>query len=160
MALAAIAELAQSYVQLRGDQARLDIVERNVKLAAENAALVQNRFGNGVATTLDVAQAQAQQATIFATRSPLRTQEAQMINAIGLSLGEVPRALDGELRPVRSIPRVPREVPVGLPLNLLRRRPDIRQAEARLHAAVAQTGVAVANFYPDVTLNGALKPKP
>jgi NodT family efflux transporter outer membrane factor (OMF) lipoprotein len=53
------------------------------------------------------------------------------------------------------VPRVPRKVPVGMPGTLLRRRPDVREAEARLHEATAQTGVAVASFYPDVTLNGA-----
>jgi NodT family efflux transporter outer membrane factor (OMF) lipoprotein len=54
------------------------------------------------------------------------------------------------------LPRVPRKVPVGLPGTLVRRRPDVREAEARLHEATAQTGVAVASFYPDVTLNGAV----
>jgi outer membrane protein TolC len=54
------------------------------------------------------------------------------------------------------VPRVPRKVPVGLPGSLVRRRPDVREAEARLHEATAQTGVAVASFYPDVTLNGAV----
>ena len=59
------------------------------------------------------------------------------------------------MRRVQIIPRVPRNVPVGMPGTIVRRRPDIREAEARLHEATAQTGVAVANFYPDVTLNGA-----
>ena len=53
------------------------------------------------------------------------------------------------------LPRIPRLVPVGLPGTLVRRRPDVREAEARLHEATAQTGVAVASFYPDVALNGA-----
>ena len=69
---------------------------------------------------------------------------------------ETPRALEGELKPPRLVPRVPRTVPVGLPGTLVRRRPDVREAEAHLHAATAQTGVAVANFYPSVTLTGAL----
>ena len=55
----------------------------------------------------------------------------------------------------QALPRVPRKVPVGLPGTIVRRRPDVREAEARLHEATALTGVAVANFYPDVTLNGA-----
>jgi NodT family efflux transporter outer membrane factor (OMF) lipoprotein len=117
--------------------------------------LVNKRFGDGVATTLDLAQARAQQATIAATLPPLRTQEAELINIIGLLLGYAPRALEAELRRSRMVPRVPRRVPVGLPGSLVRRRPDVREAEARLHEATAQTGVAVANFYPDVTLNGA-----
>jgi NodT family efflux transporter outer membrane factor (OMF) lipoprotein len=156
VALAAVAELAQSYMQLRGTQNRLEIAKRNLRLAEENVELVNARFGSGVATTLDLAQARGQQATIAATLPPLRIQEAELINAIGLLLGDAPRALETELHRTRMLPRVPRKVPVGLPGTLIRRRPDIREAEAQLHEATAQTGVAVANFYPDVTLNGAV----
>jgi NodT family efflux transporter outer membrane factor (OMF) lipoprotein len=156
VALAAVAELAQSYMQLRGTQNRLGIAKRNLRLAEENVELANTRFRNGVATTLDLAQARAQQATIAATLPPLRTQEAEFINAIGLLLGDTPRALEAELHRSRILPRVPRRVAVGLPGTLVRRRPDVREAEAQLHEATAQTGVAVASFYPDVTLNGAL----
>jgi NodT family efflux transporter outer membrane factor (OMF) lipoprotein len=155
VALAAVAELAQSYMQLRGTQNRLAIAKRNLRLAEENVELVNTRFANGTATTLDLAQARSQQATIAATLPPLRTQEAELINAIGLLLGGAPRALEAELHRSRILPRVPRKVPVGIPGTLVRRRPDVREAEARLHEATAQTGVAVASFYPDVTLNGA-----
>jgi NodT family efflux transporter outer membrane factor (OMF) lipoprotein len=156
VALAAVAELTQSYMLLRGTQNRLGIAKRNLRLAEENVELVNTRFRNGVATTLDMAQARAQQATIAATQPPLRAREAALINAIGLLLGEAPRALEAELRRPQIIPRVPRRVPVGMPGTSVRRRPDVREAEARLHEATAQTGVAVANFYPDVTLNGAV----
>src|SRR6202051_4786631 len=156
VALAAVAELAQSYMQLRGTQNRLGIAKRNLRLAEENVELVNTRFRGGVATTLDMAQARAQQATIAATVPPLRAREAKLVNAIGLLLGEAPRALEAELRRSQIIPRVPRKVPVGLPGTIVRRRPDVREAEARLHEATAQTGVAVASFYPDVTLNGAV----
>jgi NodT family efflux transporter outer membrane factor (OMF) lipoprotein len=156
VALAAVAELAQSYMQLRGTQNRLGIAKRNLRLTEENLELVNTRFRNGVATTLDLAQARAQQATIAASLPPLRIQEAELINAIGLLLGDAPRALEAELRRSQILPRVPRRVPVGLPGTLIRRRPDVREAEAQLHEATAQTGVAVASFYPDVTLNGAL----
>ena len=155
VALATITELADSYMLLRGTQNRLGIAKRNLGLAEENVELVNTRFRNGVATTLDMAQARAQQATIAATVPPLRAREARLVNAIGLLLGEPPRALEAELRRVQKIPRVPRNVPVGMPGTSVRSRPDIREAEARLHEATAQTGVAVANFYPDVTLNGA-----
>jgi NodT family efflux transporter outer membrane factor (OMF) lipoprotein len=153
--LAALAELAQSYMQLRGAQNRLEIAQRNLRLAEENVELVNARFGNGVATTLDLAQARAQQATIAATLPPLRIREAELINAIGLLLGDPPRALEAELHRSQLLPRAPRRVPVGLPGTLIRRRPDVREAEARLHEATAETGVAVASFYPDLTLNGA-----
>src|ERR1700724_2278474 len=156
VALAALAELAQSYMLLCGKQDRLEIAKRNLRLAGENVDLVNERFGGGVATTLDLAQARAQEATIAATLPPLRIQEAEFINAIGLLLGDAPRALEVELHRSQILPRVPGRVPVGLPGTLVRRRPDVREAEAQLHEATAQTGVAVANFYPDMTLNGAL----
>src|SRR5713226_1638152 len=156
VALATVAELAQNYMQLRGIQTRLGIAKRNLRLAEENVELVNKRFGDGGATTLDLAQARAQQATIAATLPPLRTQEAEFINAIGLLLGDAPRVLEAELHRSQILPRVPRKVPVGLPGSLVRRRPDVREAEARLHEATAQTGIAVASFYPDVTLNGAV----
>ena len=89
-----------------------------------------------------------------ATVPPLRTQLAALTNAIGLLLGEVPRALERELSLPAPLPAVPDTVPVGLPGDLVRRRPDVREAEAQLHAATAETGVAVADFYPDITLTG------
>lgn len=156
IALSAIAELAQDYLQLRGVQAQRDIAERNLALAQQNIALVDRRIADGVATLLDRAQARAQQSTIAATLSPLRTQEAALINAIGLLLGEPPHAMDTELRAPTAQPGVPPVVPIGLPATLVRRRPDVRQAEAKLHSATAQTGVAVAEFYPDVTLMGTV----
>jgi NodT family efflux transporter outer membrane factor (OMF) lipoprotein len=156
VALAAIAELAQSYVQLRGTQNRLEIAKRNLVLAEKNVDLVNDRFGSGVATTLDLAQARAQRATIAGTIPPLRTQEAELINAIGLLLGDTPRALEAELRRAHMLPRAPRVAAAGLSGTLVRQRPDVREAEARLHEAVAETGVAVANFYPDVALNGGV----
>ena len=155
IALAALADLAQDYLQLRGIQAQRVIAERNQELARQNTALVRHRLDNGVATTLDMARARAQEPTIAATVPPLRAQEAAAINAIGLLLGEAPRALEAELKPRAAQPGVPALVPVGLPATLVRRRPDLRQAEARLHSATKQVGVAEAEFYPDVTLNGS-----
>jgi NodT family efflux transporter outer membrane factor (OMF) lipoprotein len=156
VALAAVAELAQSYMQLRGTQNLIGIAKRHLRLVEENEELVNTRFANGVATTLDLAQARAQQATIAATLPPLRTREAELINAIGLLLGDTPRALEAELRRAQILPRVPRVAAAGLPGTLVRHRPDVREAEARLHEATAETGVAVANFYPEVALNGAV----
>jgi len=109
IALAAVAELAQSYMQLRGTQSRLGIAKRNLHLAEENVELVNTRFANGTAATLDLAQARSQQATIAATLPPLRTQEAEIINAVGLLLGDAPRALEAELHRPRILPRVPRK---------------------------------------------------
>ena len=154
VALMAVSDLAQDYLQLRGTQTLEAVTRDNLVNAQRNAALVRNRFANGVSTTLDIANAEAQRATIAGSLPPLRAQEAQLINAIGLLLAQPPRALAAELaRPAARV-AIPPAVPVGLPGELARRRPDVREAEARLHAATAQTGVAVASFYPDVSLTG------
>ena len=155
VALSAIADIAQDYLQLRGAQARLSITENSLRLADRDLQLVRDRFAYGVATTLDLAQAEAQRSTIAAGLPPTRIQVAQLINAIGLLLGQQPRALEPELLAAAAQPGVPPVVPIGLPGSLVRRRPDVRQSEASLHAATAQTGVAVANFYPDVKLTGS-----
>lgn len=83
-----------------------------------------------------------------------RAVEAALINAIGFLLAAQPRALEAELSPRAALPGVPSLVPIGLPGALVRRRPDVQEPEARLHAATAETGVAVANFYPDISLTG------
>jgi NodT family efflux transporter outer membrane factor (OMF) lipoprotein len=85
----------------------------------------------------------------------LEQQEAQMINALSLLLGQPPNALRADLETARPVPPVPPRVPVGMPSELARRRPDIRQAEAQLHAATADVGVAEANFYPSINLTGS-----
>jgi NodT family efflux transporter outer membrane factor (OMF) lipoprotein len=85
----------------------------------------------------------------------LQTQEAQLINAIALLLGQTPNSMNAELQTPKPIPPVPPRIPIGLPSELARRRPDIRRAEAQLHAATATVGVAVADFYPRVTLSGS-----
>lgn len=154
VALAAVSDLGQSYLSLRGVQAREAIARANLALAHQDTELVVTRFGQGVGTTLDVAQARAQEARIAATLPAFETTQAALINAIGLELAQPPRALERELRAPAAQPPVPPRVPVGLPSELARRRPDIVEAEAKLHAATAQTGVAVASFYPDISLVG------
>jgi NodT family efflux transporter outer membrane factor (OMF) lipoprotein len=156
LALAGLAELSDDYMQLRGAQALEAVVREDTAAAQSRSRLVRQRLTNGVATVSDVAQADAQASTIAENLPALRQAEAGLINAIALLLGQAPRSLGPELAPAAGQPLVPPRVPVGLPSELLRRRPDIREAEARLHAATAQTGVAVASFYPDVTLTGQI----
>ena len=156
LALSAISDLAADYMRLRGTEAREAITRRNLQLIRRSADLVRTQRANGVATVLDTAQADAEVASVAATLPAYRTQEAALINAIGLLLALPPRALEAELSVAAPIPVTPLAVPIGLPGDLVRRRPDIRRAEAELHQATAQTGVAVANFYPEVTLSGTL----
>ena len=153
--LTATAELARDYVQLRGVQRSLEIVRENLDTSRQTLNLTRERAQGGLTTELDVANAAAQVASTAAELPSLDSQEAELINAIGLLLGEPPRALTEELATPKPIPPVPARVPVGLPSELARRRPDIRQAEAQLHAATADVGVAVADFYPRFTLSGS-----
>jgi NodT family efflux transporter outer membrane factor (OMF) lipoprotein len=153
--LTAMAELARDYVRLRGMQRALDITSQNLDSSRQSLNLTRQRAEGGLTTDLDVATAAAQVASIEAELPGLETQVATLINAIGLLLGEPPAALTSELAPPQAIPPVPPRVPVGLPSELARRRPDIREAEAKLHAATANVGVAVGDFYPSFVLSGS-----
>ena len=154
--LSSVAEVARDYMQLRGTQETLRITRDNLAAAQESVRLTTERARGGLATDLDVANARAQLEATAATIPQLEQGEAQGINAIGLLLGMPPAALRAELSPRKPVPPVPPRVPVGLPSELARRRPDIRQAEAQLHAATADIGAAKADFYPRLTLSGSV----
>ena len=154
--LTSLAEVARDYIQLRGVQARIAIARDNLRTAQQNLQLTQERAAGGVTTDLDVANAAAQVRTTAAEIPTLQEQEAQDINALSLLLGKPPNALRDQLAEAKPVPPVPPRVPVGVPSELALRRPDIRQAEDQLHAATASIGVAVAAFYPSVTLSGSL----
>jgi NodT family efflux transporter outer membrane factor (OMF) lipoprotein len=152
--LSILAEVARDYIQLRGTQCQLAISRENLATAQEALALTRQRANAGLVSELDVANAAAQVATTSAAIPALKQAQAQTINQLGFLLGEAPRALTAELTTEKPIPPVPPRVPIGLPSELARRRPDIRAAEAQLHAATAEIGVAVASFYPSISLNG------
>ena len=156
VALATLADLVADYMRLRGTQAQIVLTERDLKLVLHDLALVQDRKREGAATTLDIAQARARVATTEGALPPLRDAQAALINAIGLLLALPPRALERELATVAPQPGVPEGVPVGFPSQLAQRRPDILEADARLHAATARVGAAKASFYPDITLTGSI----
>jgi len=151
-----LAEIARDYMQLRGLQAQLAITRQNIATEQDTLDLTKDRLRGGLTTELDVANAAAQLQTTRAQVPPLEQQQAQSINALSLLLAEAPGALRSELMEPHPVPPVPPRVPVGVPSELARRRPDIRQAEAQLHAATATIGVAVADFYPQITLDGSI----
>ncbi|WP_447921582.1 efflux transporter outer membrane subunit [Achromobacter aegrifaciens] len=154
--LAIRAETARNYILLRGAQNQLDVLRKTLANAERNLALTRLRQREGVATELDVSQADAQAAAIEAAVPPLALRIDQLMNALALLLEQPPGALRERLAAIGPIPGGPVQVPVGLPSELAERRPDIRRAQAHLHAAVAAIGVAEGDFYPRITLSGNL----
>jgi NodT family efflux transporter outer membrane factor (OMF) lipoprotein len=154
--LSIMAEIARDYVQLRETQAELKIAQENVATSQQSLHLTQEQSSHGLASNLDTETAAAQLSNVVATIPQLEQQEAAAINQLGFLLAEPPRALAAELATPEPIPPVPPKVPVGLPSELAERRPDIREAEAKLHQATTQIGVAEAAFYPTVTLDGSV----
>jgi NodT family efflux transporter outer membrane factor (OMF) lipoprotein len=154
--ITALGEVARDYLQLRGTQRVIDVVQRNLADEQRGLGLTQERAQAGLTTELDVANQSAQVQSTASQLPGLQAQAQNDINAIALLLGEPPDALNSELSATQPLPPVPPSVPVGLPGEQARRRPDIRRAEANLHAATAGVGVAVASFYPTVTLSGSV----
>ncbi|MDR1888600.1 MAG: TolC family protein [Zoogloeaceae bacterium] len=148
-------DVARTYLLLRGVQAQETLVEQNRQIAEELVRMAESRERNGVATRFDTAAAHADLAGIEAHLSRLHHQRDVLMNALALLLGKPPRDLNERLT-AADLPPIPRRLPVGIPSELARQRPDILQAEARLHAAVADIGAAQADFYPRITLTGSI----
>ncbi|HVE39802.1 MAG TPA: efflux transporter outer membrane subunit [Planctomycetota bacterium] len=149
-----LAEVARNYIEVRGLQAEIGIARQNLEAQKKTLELTQARFQAGRATELDVVRAQAQVSTTSSQIPPLESQRIQSTHRLALLLGREPGALRDELISAGTIPPPPPEVPVGLPSELLRRRPDLRRAERELAAATARIGVATADLYPKFSLTG------
>ncbi|WP_321889288.1 efflux transporter outer membrane subunit [Paraburkholderia bannensis] len=153
--LSARAELARDYIELRNTQALLTIAHENLDIANNAVKLTQVRAHEGVTTDLDVSNASAQVENIESLIPLLESHCETSINAIGVLLGDEPGALRPTLADPRDVPALPAQIPIGFPSELVERRPDIRKAEAQLHAATASIGMAKADFYPRISLNGS-----
>jgi len=151
-----LSEVARNYIALRGLQHELAIVQNNIATQDDTLRLTRSKFEAGIATDLDVARQEAQVASTRAQIPTLQTQIQQAIHRLGVLMDESPAALEGELAEPGNLPSGPSVVPAGLPSELVRRRPDVRQAERRLAEATANIGVAVADLFPKFNLTGAL----
>ncbi len=149
-----LGEVATNYIQLRGQQQEVFIARQNLQVQTRNAKLARDKKSLGTGTTLDIVQADAQVASTTATIAGLETLTQQSIYSISVLLGQEPTALNDELTPPKDVPAPPVELPIGLPSDLLRRRPDIRRAERQLAAQTAVIGVAVADLFPRFSLTG------
>jgi NodT family efflux transporter outer membrane factor (OMF) lipoprotein len=154
--VSSLAELARDYMQLRGIQEQIRIASDNLGTANDILSVSRERADKGLVTGLDVEDAAAEAESIHATLPDLERQESEAINSLSLLLDEPPGGLAVELAAPRALPLHTPLLPVGIPSELARRRPDIREAEAQLHSATANIGVAIGDFYPSVTLNGSV----
>jgi len=150
------AEVARAYLQLRGAQATVATLEQQIAVAQQSWELTQSQQRNGLAPLTDVENARAQLSSLQAQLPQYQSQARQAMNGLAVLLGKTPGALDNELFTPKAMPALPQIVPVGIPATLARRRPDIRQAEATLHAQTANIGVSVAQLFPSLSLTGQL----
>ncbi len=147
-------QVADTYVKLRGAQALLKSQQDNVATAQGALDLTRRQQAQGLATGLDVDQALTQLGDQQSQLPTYEKQAQQAMNELSVLVGKTPGALDAMLAPPGPMPTIPPVIGVGVPSELARRRPDIREAEAQLHAATANVGVATASFYPDISLTG------
>ena len=149
------AEVADAYVRLRGAQQRQAILDKQIALLRNTAALVQLKVDQGVAARRDLDAAAAELAQAKADRPPLAAEAEGELDRLSVLTGRRPEADRGDLATAAAIPR-PAPLPAGAPADLLRRRPDLIVAERRLAAANARIGAAISEYYPKVDLQGVL----
>jgi NodT family efflux transporter outer membrane factor (OMF) lipoprotein len=149
-------QVAQTYLQLRAAQNLILQQQQIVGSAQQSLSLTKNRANLGLTSQLDAAQAQTQLLDDEAQLPSYEKQAQEAISQLDILTGQPPGALDAALATPSPLPALPAVIGVGVPASLARRRPDIREAEAQLHAATAGVGVAVASFYPDISLTGSI----
>src|SRR6266852_4340518 len=151
-----VAEVARNYIALRGYQRQLDVTRSNIATQRDTRDLTAVRAKAGLATELDVTRAEAQLASTEAVVPELEALIANTAHRLGVLLGKPPGTLLAELQTAKPIPPTAPTITVGLPSELLRRRPDIRRAEAEIIAQTARLGVAKSELYPKFQLAGLL----
>jgi NodT family efflux transporter outer membrane factor (OMF) lipoprotein len=151
-----ISQVARSYILIRTFQQRITVTEQNVKLQETSLRIARAKFTAGDVSELDVDQAETLLYNTRATLSDLRTSLQQTRNSLAVLLGKPPQDLGYLLGEKSVIPKPPEAVALGMPQDLIRRRPDIRIAERALAAQSAQIGVAVTDLYPAFSISGSI----
>lgn len=151
-----LAEVALNYVEARTYQSRIAVAEANLEAQGETHQLTLWRYQAGLSDELAVQQARYNLENTRSQIPTLRTGLEEAMNRIAVLLGEQPGKVHEELEKRESIPVTPLKVAVGVPADVLRRRPDIRRAERQLAAQTARIGVATADLYPKFTLSGSI----
>ncbi|MFB3123112.1 MAG: efflux transporter outer membrane subunit [Candidatus Binatia bacterium] len=150
-----VSDVAATYVQIRTFEERLKVALENVRVQGDSLRIAEVRFSGGAVTELDVTQAKALLRDTQSTIPVLQTGLRQAQNALSILLGMPPRDLQDLLGGPKTIPTAPTEVTVGIPAELLGRRPDIRRAELQAAAQSAQIGVAKADLFPAISISGS-----
>ncbi|MCI5107532.1 MAG: TolC family protein, partial [Pseudomonadales bacterium] len=150
------AEVARSYLQLRGNQYRLDVNQRNADTLEQSYQLTQEMVDGGLGNALDVQRALAQWELVRSRIPGIEAQINILINRLGVLTGQMPSSLHSELSSPAPLPDLPVSVALGEPVDLLKRRPDIRYSEHQLAAALAGYELSVAELYPAVNLSGSI----
>jgi NodT family efflux transporter outer membrane factor (OMF) lipoprotein len=154
--VAVISDVARAYIELRGAQMHVATLQATIQALQESQRLVHIRFQRGITNELDVTLADRELADTQAQLAPLQAQVSASQFVLATLLGRFPEDLVAELTPVSMIPGTPPLAPTGLPLQLLRQRPDIQQAERELAASSARIGVATADLFPDLAVTAAI----
>ncbi len=151
-----ISDVARAYVDMRGAQMHVATLQATIKALQESQRIVHIRYQRGITNELDVTLADRELADTEAQLAPLQSQVSAGQYTLATLLGKFPEDLTTELTPAAMIPGTPDLYAAGLPLQLLRQRPDIRQAERELAASSARIGVATAALFPDVAVTAAI----
>lgn len=153
--LSLIGEVVRGYLELRGAQDQLRIATADAAASADLVELTEYRVKGGLVDQLDLATQRARLADARSSLPQLKQQEVQLLSALAVLLNQPPGSLDAQLVAAPPTFTLPPAVAGGVPSEVARRRPDIQRAEAQLHAATAEIGVAVADLYPRFTLTGS-----
>jgi NodT family efflux transporter outer membrane factor (OMF) lipoprotein len=150
------AEVARTYVNIRTLQERIDLAQKNGELQQNSLKLVILQFEAGTVTELDVLQAKTLLTTTMAAIPNMQATLSTYTNALAVLLGMLPGEINNYLQPMKKIPELSTKIAIGIPAELLRRRPDIRRAEMQTAAQSAQIGIARTELFPSFTLFGSL----
>jgi NodT family efflux transporter outer membrane factor (OMF) lipoprotein len=151
-----LGDVALSYVDVRTAQSRLTFAEKNLEAQRGVLDITQWRAAAGLATALEVEQAQSNYQQTRAVIPSLQTSLVESMNRLSVLTGDPPGSLEAVLAERKPIPVASLEIAAGVPVDVLRRRPDIRGAERRLAAQTAEVGVATAQLYPSLSLSGSI----
>jgi NodT family efflux transporter outer membrane factor (OMF) lipoprotein len=153
---AVVADVVRAYVDLRGFQVQAGILHKASDVLRESMRIVNIRYDRGFTNELDVALATRELASLEAEIAPVEAQASAAQYTLAVLVGEYPETMAKELAKPDLIPSMPAPIAPGVPLELLKRRPDIQQAERELAANTARIGVATASLFPEISITGSI----